>query len=214
MGVGGIGNSHRAQLKRAAALFKSGGAAGRRGPSLFVFTDPVRLRDPLPYLGALPAGTALVYRHFGAPDRVAMAQRLAAACKQARLVFLLGADWRLAGQVGADGVHLPARLARQAVGVKRARPGWMVTVAAHSPRDLLASAGADLVILSPVAPTRSASARPVLGLGRAGALARRTMTPVIALGGVGPSQAAALRRAGFSGVAGVDWLLTMQNEEI
>ena len=46
-------------------------------PSLYFMTDPARVADPLAAIRHLPAGTAVIYRHFGAPDRARMARRLA-----------------------------------------------------------------------------------------------------------------------------------------
>ena len=101
--------------------------AGRL-PRLWFFTDPERTPDPAAIAATLPRGAAVVYRHFGAADREAVARVL----RQLRgLVVLIGADAALAARVGADGVHLPERLAHQAGALKRSRPGWIVTVAAH-----------------------------------------------------------------------------------
>jgi thiamine-phosphate pyrophosphorylase len=176
-------------------------------PRLWLFSDPERLADPISALDRLPAGAGVVYRHFGAPDRAANAARLLAACRRRRLVLLIGADWRLAATIRADGVHLPARLAHRAAGLKRSRPCWLISAAGHDRRGVLAAADADLVFLSPVLATRSASARATLGLQRAGAMARAAGRPVIALGGVGPADWPALRARGFYGLAGVDWAL-------
>jgi thiamine-phosphate pyrophosphorylase len=186
-------------------------AGGRERPlgaaRLWLFSDPERLADPVSVLDRLPSGAVVVYRHFGAADRVFVARRLAAACRRRRLILLIGADVGLAARVRADGVHLPARLAGRAAGLKRARPGWLISAAAHDAPGLRRAAEADAVILSPVKPTRSASQRATIGLRRAGALARAADLPVIALGGVGPKDWPALAARGFCGVAGLDWIL-------
>lgn len=175
-------------------------------PRLWLFSDPERAPNPLPLMDRLPPGAGVVYRPFGAPDRAAIAADLAAACRAMRLSLLIGADPRLAQAVGANGVHWPSRLAHKIGGCRQARPDWWVTCAAHSWADLRRASTADAVFLSPIFPTRSASARPVIGLGRARSWLGGVHAPVIALGGVGLKHMAALAQAGFSGAAGVDWI--------
>ncbi len=173
-------------------------------PRLWFFTDPDRTPDPVAIARSLPRGTAVVYRHFGAKDRAAVATALRAL---RGLRLLIGADAALAAHVGADGVHLPERLAHCAGALKRLRPLWMVTVAAHSTTALRRAAGADAAVLSPVFDSRSASAGPALGLLRAARMAAGAPLPVIGLGGVTRRRARALMRRGFAGAAGVDLFL-------
>ncbi len=171
-------------------------------PALFFFTDPVRTPDPLAIVRGLPRGAAVVYRHFGAADRVRTARALVRACRSRALTLLIAGDPDLARRVCADGVHWPERLlpARRAEG-----DGWVVTAAAHSAGALAQAEryGVNAVILSPVFPTESASRRPPLGLFHASQLARAAARPVIALGGVTPIRARALAGRGFAGIAAV-----------
>lgn len=151
---------------------------------------------------ALPAGAALIYRHFGAADRIKVAKALRQATRRRGVLLLISADPRLAAQVKADGVHLPERLARQAAHLKRRRPAWLVTAAAHGPPGLRKAQGADAALLSPVFPTRSASAGPPIGVRRARAWAKAAPMPVFALGGINARNAARLR--GVVGIAAID----------
>ncbi|MFX8875835.1 thiamine phosphate synthase, partial [Acinetobacter baumannii] len=66
--------------------------------------------------------------------------------------LLIGADPAMAETVGAAGVHLTERRAGEALGLKAAHPGWIVTAAAHSPLAVTqaGAAGADAVLLSTV----------------------------------------------------------------
>ena len=176
-------------------------------PALLFFTDPVRTPDPEAVAAQLPAGSAIVYRHFGAPDAEAHARRLQAIARARRLKLLIGQDWALATRISADGVHLPERLAHRAAALKGARPGWLVTSAAHS----LAAArrgGADAVVVSTAFPSRSASAGPALGPIRLAALVRAAGRPVYALGGVNGKTARRLLATGLVGLAAVDGLRT------
>lgn len=177
-------------------------SGGGRAPSLFFFTDPQRTPDPLAVARRLPRGSGLVYRHFGAPNRAAMARALAKACRSRGLVFLVAADPELAQRVGADGVHWPERLLPAH---RTPAHGRIVTAAAHGPMALARAAayGADAAVLSPVLPTESASRRAPLGLFRASQMARAAALPVLALGGINAKTARLLAGRGFAGLVSV-----------
>jgi thiamine-phosphate pyrophosphorylase len=184
-------------------------------PSLLFFTDPGRTPDPEAIAARLPPGAAIVYRAFGALDAEARGARLKTIARQRKLILLIGADAGLAQRLGADGVHLPERLANRAQRLKAAHPGWLVTAAAHS---LLAArrglaAGADAVVVSAVFPSASPSAGPPIGAVRLAILVRqakrargtrRAKGAVYALGGVDNKKARLLRDTGLVGLAAVD----------
>jgi len=180
----------------------------RKGlPALLFFTDPVRTPDPEVVAARLPSGSAIVYRHFGAADAEGRARRLKVIARARGLKLLIGQDAALAARIGADGVHLPERLAHHAAALKRARPGWLVTSAAHSLR--AARAGqADAVVVSVALPSKSPSAGPALGPVRLAALVRAAGRPVYALGGIDNKTARRLLDAGLVGLAAVEGLRT------
>jgi thiamine-phosphate pyrophosphorylase len=156
---------------------------------------------------ALPKGAAVVYRSFGAPDAEAVARRLLAVARARGLRLLIGQDAALAARIGADGIHLPERLARRAVPLKRAHPDWIVTAAAHSlPAARLV--GPDAVVISAAFPSGSASAGAPLGPIRLAALVRAAGRPAYALGGVNMETARRLQDAGLVGLAAVEGLST------
>lgn len=175
-------------------------------PALLFFTDPERTPDPEAAAGALPRGAAIVFRAFGAPDAAARALRLRAIARARGLTLLIGADARLARAVGADGVHLPERLAHRARALKRAHPGWIVTAAAHSLSAARRAAGADAVVVSAAFPSASASAGRPLGPRRLAMLVRAAGRPAYALGGVNMKTARRLKDAGLVGLAAVEGL--------
>lgn len=177
-------------------------------PCLFFFTDPQRTSDPVAIARRLPRGTAIVYRHFGALDRTAVAQALAKIARRRRLILLIGDDPALAHQVRAHGVHLPERIAHRAAALKRANPNWLVTAAAHSGRAIRKAAAADAIVLSPVFPTRSAHSGPALRPLRAMRLTELAHPPILALGGITSLTARRLAGRGFAGVAAIDALLS------
>jgi len=170
-------------------------------PNLLVFTDPVRTPDPEALARRLPRGAALVYRSFGAADAEAIARRLQVILQGQGARLLIGADSGLALRVGADGVHLPERLAWRAVSL-RGRFS-LITAAAHSLRAARA-AGPDAVVVSTVFPSNSPSAGPAMGPVRFAALVRAAGRPVYALGGVTHETARRLRSTGAAGLAGIE----------
>lgn len=180
-------------------------------PPLLLLTDAVRLPDPRPALERLPAGSAVIFRHYGVPGRAALAAEVAAACRSLRLKLLIAADPGLAVALGADGMHWPEGLVPSAPGVwaraRRARAGWLVTAAAHSETALrrAAAAGADAALLSPVFETQSHPDRATLGPVRFAAMVRRADIPVYALGGVDALTAPRLRGSGAAGLAGISF---------
>ena len=181
---------------------------GARAPALLFVTDPDRTPDPVAVARTLPRGAGVVFRGFGRPAAVAGLVALAAAARRRRLVLLVGADAALARSVRADGVHLPERSLHLAPRLHRARPGWIVTGAAHDARALRRAAafGVDAVLLSPVFPSRSPSAGDALGRLRFARLVRDARAPVFALGGVRAGTARGLVRAGATGLAAVEAL--------
>jgi len=176
-------------------------------PWLWFFTDPVRTPDPLAVAKRLPKGAAVVYRAFGAADAEATAKALRRITRARGLHLLIGADDALAGRVRADGVHLPERLAHRVSRLKRRQPGWLVSVAAHGRTAIGKARGADVVVISPVFPSRSPSAGSALGPRRFAQLVRASRAPVIALGGINNKNAPRLLSTGAAGVAAIEGLL-------
>jgi thiamine-phosphate pyrophosphorylase len=174
-----------------------------------LFTDPTRTPDPEAVLRRLPRGAGVVYRAFGDPQATRTGRRLVRAARRRGLTLLAGADPALATRIGADGVHLPERTAWRAVGLRRSRPGWIVTCAAHSSAAIIEarSAGADAVFVSAVFASSSPSAGAPIGALRFAAMVRSANRPVFALGGVNGATASRLARSGAAGFAAVEALL-------
>ncbi|MET0545630.1 MAG: thiamine phosphate synthase [Caulobacterales bacterium] len=162
----------------------------RRLPPLLFVTDPARISDPLGLLRQLPRSAdgrlGVIFRHFGAPDRLATARSLVKLCRKRRFILLIGADPALAVKVRADGVHLPERMAARAAGLKTRRPRWIVTGAAHTLKTLRHARGSDAILASPVFETQSAGAkgRKLLGPRGLSRFAHQATAPIYALGGV------------------------------
>ena len=159
-------------------------------------------------LARLPRGAGVVYRAFGAAKAVEEGRRLVRIARRRRLVVLAGADAALAARIGADGVHLPERLAGKARHLRRARPHWLVTCAAHSRAAIVRArlSGADAVFVSPVFASASPSAVRPIGPVRFAGLVSSARLPVYALGGVNADTARRLAPSGAVGFAAVEAL--------
>lgn len=182
------------------------GKGGRGLPALWLFTDAVRLPDPLPAIARLLPGCGVVFRHDGAPSRAALAAAAARLCRSRGLVMVVAGDPRLAAAVGA-GLHLRAGRAARAWRRAWLRRGQPVTSSAHDGAELLRArrAGADAAFLSPLFATRSHPGTRPLGPVRWAALERGARGPALALGGVAGGTARRVPRsargAGLIGAA-------------
>lgn len=169
-------------------------------PRLWLVTDE-RQGDALwAALRTLPPGSGVIFRHYSldGAERQAMFARIRAIARRRRLMLLLSGTERQARKWQADGYY--------------AAPGqhsadeftWAVPV--HDLREIRRAerAGADLLLLSPLFPTRSHPASLPLGRARFSALARATRLPVIALGGVQARHAPIIAAIGGYGWAGID----------
>lgn len=173
-------------------------------PPLLFFTDPDRTPRPWETAARLPAGSGVVFRHFGAVDALETARRLREATAAGGGLLLIGLDAELAETVGADGVHLPDRALERAAQLRALRPDWRISGAAHSREGLARAGDLDGVVISPVFPAGGASSTtPALGLDGFRALAESAPCPVHALGGIEASNAAGLIGSGACGLAGV-----------
>lgn len=172
----------------------------RNWPRLWLMTDE-RLGNALfRAIEALPRGAGIVFRHYSLPscERRALFARARRIARGKGLVLLLADSARIARAWRADGFH----------GRGRGPAGMLHTASAHDMVELVRARaqGADLVFLSPVHRTRSHPDARTLGPIRFGLLARRSMRPVIALGGMNARRARAAKALGAYGWAAIDGL--------
>lgn len=156
---------------------------------------------------ALAGGAEVIqYRRKAGSTRemIAEARAMAALCARAGAPLIVNDRLDVALAAGADGVHLgqddfPLELARAILGPDKIIGGSAATM--EEARLCLAQ-GADYVGFGPVFPTGSKDdAGPVSGLAVLARVAREITLPVIAIGGVGPANAAHVRAAGAHGLA-------------
>lgn len=188
-----------ARRKLASAAARLNARRGLLLPPLVLMTDDARLADPLAAARALPRGSMVVVRARDAARRAALVGALIDVSRTRGLTILVAEDAALAVRLGADGLHLPERRAREAAHWRALHPRWIITAAAHALRVL--PSGLDAVFLSPVFATASHTERRALSAVRANAMARAMVLPVYALGGIGARNAALLH--GFAGIAAI-----------
>jgi thiamine-phosphate pyrophosphorylase len=114
-------------------------------------------------------------------------------------IFMVNDDVEAALELGADGVHL----GRDDPGARRAlAAGLLLGVSAASVDEARAAEGAAYIGAGPVwaTPTKQ-DADPPIGLEGLAEICRAVSVPVIAIGGVDASNAAACIQAGAAGVA-------------
>jgi len=154
----------------------------------------------------LPAGSQLIFRHYGVPERTALAQRLARICRARRIELLVAGDLALADRLKA-GLHLPDAAAANPSPRLRLwrRRGGKLTAAAHDRLGLVRAdrLGAEAVLLSPVFPTLSHPETKPLGLLAFRRLVRGSKVPVVALGGIDGTTVLKMKSAPIAGVAAV-----------
>ncbi|HET9148495.1 MAG TPA: thiamine phosphate synthase [Acetobacteraceae bacterium] len=159
-------------------------------PALWLFTDSIRMPDPLPVIAKLPRDIGgVVFRHDNIPNRVELARQVAGLCRIRGLPLVIAGDVRLAARLRA-GQH------RREGWMPRLRPRrGLITASAHGMAGLRRAArlGADLVFLSPAFPTASHPDAAALGALRWAQLSRSSRIPVLALGGI---EGIRLRRLG------------------
>ncbi|HEX4370407.1 MAG TPA: thiamine phosphate synthase [Rhizomicrobium sp.] len=163
---------------------------------LVLMTDDERLPDPVAAARRLPKGSMVILRARDAARRHALADALRA--ETSGLILLVSDDPVLADCL--HGLHLPEKRAREAAHWRALRPHWVITVAAHSDSGLRI-AHADAALLSPIFATKSHPHTPPLTAARARLMARNSLLPVLALGGVTARNVPLLK--GFAGFAAI-----------
>lgn len=166
-------------------------------PRRWLLTDE-RAPVPVGRLAAmLPPGSGMVLRHdhLAPGERWRLFRRLARIAAARRLTLFLAGTPATAARWGADGVHLRQDHARRA-GQGR-RLALLVSMPVHDTREARRArrAGASLIFVSPLHPTRSHPGAAALGRAAWLRLARASGGQAVALGGMTPARARALARA-------------------
>jgi len=168
-------------------------------PTFWLMTDERMGNTLFAAIEALPCGAGIVFRHHAtsrAKRRVLFAQ-VARVARHKHLVLIRAGAERLGR--GEAGVHGDGRLLH----------AGLRTWPAHSRAQAIAGkrAGADILFVSPVYPTRSHPSARALGPIRAAKIGRGLGLKIIALGGMDSARFGRLHGLGFHGWAAIDaWL--------
>lgn len=156
-------------------------------PTRWLMTDE-RMPDLWGALRRLPPGSGVIFRHHATPaaERLRLFRRVRRIARARRLVL------------HAANPPLPAPV--------HGRVRGAVSRPAHDRAQALAGlkAGARVLLMSPVFPTRSHPGAAALGPVRAARIGRGLGLPLVALGGMNERRWRRVRGLGFAGWAGVD----------
>lgn len=164
-------------------------------PRIWLMTDE-RLGEALwDALAALPRRSGVIFRDYATPpaERRARFAAVRAVARRRRLVLVRAGRVPMRGEMG----------------VHNGRGRGLHTAAVHDRAELVAArrAGVDLVLVSPVFPTRSHPGARTLGPVRLGLMLRGATLPAVALGGMGAGRFRRLRGLGLHGWAAIDGLV-------
>ncbi len=164
-------------------------------PRRWLMTDE-RIGDIVTAVASLPRGSGIVFRHYGAPKRRALFDRVRALARRRGHVLILADRPCVARAWRADGAH--ERSLRRSRGIR--------TMAVHDRVELriARAARADLIFVSPVFATRSHPGARPLGPARLGLLVGAMRGRVVALGGMSSATWQRLNGLGLYGWAGID----------
>jgi thiamine-phosphate pyrophosphorylase len=187
-----------------------------RNPRVYLVTDavpaselPDRLAAALAGLPPAVAAVQLRAKDMGGKDMLALARALRDVARAAGQWLMVNDRLDVAVAAGADGVHLPSRGVPAADARRLLGPGAIIGASCHSVAEVRRArdGGADFATFGPVFDTPSKRAwGPPVGLDALREAARLGL-PLVALGGVDPSNAASTVAAGAAGVAAIRaWL--------
>ena len=180
------------------------------GFRLYAITDrhrcaPTPLVDVISEL--LDAGvTAIQLREKDLNDTqlIQLAQPIAELCRNYEAKLFINTNTRIALEIGATGVHLPAN-AESVNTIKAQTDGNLYigcSVHALDAAQKREAEGADFVTYSPIYPTTSKPGYgPAVGVSGLAKVAESVKIPVFALGGITPTRVAECLTAGAFGVA-------------
>ena len=188
--------------------------------SLYLVTDPVlcgsRGVEETCRLALKSGVGALQLRDKNASTRelIRMAVILQDLCRRHGALFIVNDRIDVAMASGADGVHLgqddmPVFLTRKFLG-----PDAVIGASARSPKEaaLAYEEGADYIAANLIFPTDTKTdlGEP-LGLKAIGELKNASPLPLVAIGGINPSNADIVRKAGADGIAVVSAIMAAEN---
>jgi thiamine-phosphate pyrophosphorylase len=151
---------------------------------------------------------------LGDDELLVVAGRARELCARAGALFIVNDRPDLAAAADADGVHVgqddgPVARARATVGADR-----LVGLSTHTPQQVDAAAGVDLVGVGPVHATPTKEGRPAVGLELVRHAAAHARVPWFAIGGLDEHNLAAAVQAGATRVSVVRAIAEADDPEV
>ena len=190
----------------ATKLYSARPLPSRLSPLIFM-TDPERVPDVVAAAQKLPRGTAIIYRHFGSAHKFVDAKALRQVTFERGQQLLIGADPKLAIEVGADGVHFRRDAKVELPTLWRQRcPDWLISMAGIKSGNYAGDLSVlDGLFISSVFPSQSSSAGQPIGVQNFANKVASLAAPIFALGGINKNTAPKLLSSGAAGIAGIEF---------
>ncbi|MES2677112.1 MAG: thiamine phosphate synthase [Pseudomonadota bacterium] len=178
-------------------------------PEMFFFTDRKRVSNVLEVVENLPENAAIIIREYDlkADQRLNFAQQIALIARRKNLKFLVGKDWNLAQEIGANGVHFSDF--DQNFAVPKNRHNMILSYSCHRPESIVEAEklGADLLFYSPIFASKSHLNQQPVGIDGLKNFIKKTSLPVYALGGIDEQNIKLLNNTNISGIGGISIFL-------
>jgi len=187
---------------------------------LYVITDR-KSCAPTPLVSVVSelldaGGTAIQLREkdLGDTELIQLARPIAELCRNYKAKLFINTSTRIAREVGAAGVHLPANAESVKTLKTQTDENLYVGCSVHSldAAHKREAEGADFVTYSPIYPTASKPGYgPIVGVERLAEMAESVKLPVFALGGITPDRVDECLAAGAFGVAVMSGVMSPAN---
>lgn len=174
-------------------------------PALVFMTDRTAIPDPITIIKHFPKPVLVIIRDYDHPDRYEYTKQIAAICQTYHHPYLVANNVQLAQTIKANGVHLSEYTVKQATHIKKRYPNWVITSSVHNQQTLNAAQRypLDLIFISPIFATQSHPHKTTLGFIKLQELARKSIIPSYALGGINNENCHLLNNSLVSGIAGI-----------
>lgn len=179
-------------------------------PRFILMCDDDRVPEPETIIPALPTGAAVIVRTRNVDSLDRRVNLLRPLCGAHNILLLAATDPATAFRLDVDGIHLSEACLRRSNGAAlRYAEKRIVSAAAHSEVAVKRARdrGADLILISPVFPTRSHPGARTLGPAGYRRLARHAPDQACPLGGMTVDTIRQLKDAPMAAVAGIGLFL-------
>lgn len=143
-------------------------------------------------------------------ERLALAQQCRDLARQYHVPFIVDDDYEMAQKVQADGVHVGQKDRRIDEVLAAVGDQMFVGYSCNTPAEVAHANQLPVAYVGsgPVFPTGSkADADPVMGFDKLHTLVEQCQHPIVAVGGITPTNAAAVIKTGVAGISGISMIM-------